>query len=104
MAANLAEAGGMPLAERVSALLRGHLGAPQAHDLVATAAARSAMSGVPFRDVLLATPEIENTLTKAGISHARVEAALDPAGYLGSSAAFIAAALEAHARLGAERR
>jgi 3-carboxy-cis,cis-muconate cycloisomerase len=104
MAANLAEAGGMPLTERVSALLRGPLGAPHAHDLVATAAAKSAMSGVPFRDVLLATPEIENTLTKAGISHARVEAALDPAGYLGSSEAFIAAALEAHARLGAERR
>ena len=97
MAANLAEAGGMPLTERVSALLRGPLGAPQAHDLVATAAAKSASSGVPFRDVLLATPEIENTLTRAGISHARVEAALDPSGYLGSSEAFITAALEAHA-------
>jgi 3-carboxy-cis,cis-muconate cycloisomerase len=100
MAATMAEAGGLPLAERVTALLRGSLGAAQAHDLVATAAAKSASSGVPFRDVLLATPEIENTLTKAGISHARVEAALDPAGYLGSSEAFITAALDAHARQG----
>jgi 3-carboxy-cis,cis-muconate cycloisomerase len=101
MAANLAEAGGLPFAERVSALLRGSLGAPQAHDLVATAAAKSGSSGVPFRDVLLATPEIEATLSKAGISHARVEAALDPSGYLGSSEAFITAALDAHARPGA---
>jgi 3-carboxy-cis,cis-muconate cycloisomerase len=100
MAANLAGAGGQPVAERVTALLRGSLGAPQARDLVATAAARSASSGVPFRDVLLTTPEIEDTLTRAGISHARVEAALDPAGYLGSSEAFITAALDAHARRG----
>src|SRR5215469_10552152 len=59
MAANLAEAGGLPLAERVTALLRGSLGAPAAHDLVAGAAARSASSGIPLRDVLLAAPEIE---------------------------------------------
>ena len=97
MAANLAEAGGLPLAERVTALLRGTLSAPAAHDLVAVAAARSASSGVPFRDVLLATPEIEGKLTQAGITPAQVERALDPAGYLGSSDAFIAAALAAHA-------
>ena len=30
-----------------------------------------------FLDVLLATPEIESALTRAGISNARVEAALD---------------------------
>jgi 3-carboxy-cis,cis-muconate cycloisomerase len=100
MAANLAEAGGQPFAERVTALLRGSLGAPQAHDLVTTAAAKSASSGVPFRDVLLTTPEIEDTLTRAGISQARVEAALDPAGYLGSCEAFITAALDAHAGQG----
>jgi 3-carboxy-cis,cis-muconate cycloisomerase len=98
MAANLAEAGSLPLAERVTALLRGSLGAPQAHELVATAAAKSAQSGVPFHDVLLATPEIENALTRAGITQDRVEAALDPSGYLGSSEAFITAALDAHAR------
>jgi 3-carboxy-cis,cis-muconate cycloisomerase len=97
MAANLAEAGGLPLAERVTALLRGSLGAPAAHDLVAVAAARSASSGVPFRDVLLATPEIEQKLAQAGITPAQVERALDPSGYLGASDVFITAALAAHA-------
>jgi 3-carboxy-cis,cis-muconate cycloisomerase len=97
MAANLAEAGGLPLAERVTALLRGSLGAPAAHDLVAVAAARSASSGVPFRDVLLATPEIEDKMAQAGITPAQVERALDPSGYLGASDAFISAALAAHA-------
>jgi 3-carboxy-cis,cis-muconate cycloisomerase len=97
MAANLTEAGGLPLAERVTALLRGPLGGPVAHDLVAVAAARSASSGIPLRDVLLATPEIEDKLTQAGITPAQVERALDPAGYLGASEAFIAGALAAHA-------
>jgi 3-carboxy-cis,cis-muconate cycloisomerase len=92
MGANLAAAGGLPLAERVTALLRGSLGAPRAHDLVAAAAARSASSGVPFRDVLLGLPEIE----AAGISPAQVEEALDPAGYLGASGEFITAAIVAH--------
>ncbi|MGH3248604.1 MAG: lyase family protein, partial [Trebonia sp.] len=95
MAANLAEAGGLPLAERVTALLRGSLGAAAAHDLVAVAAARSASSGVPFRDVLLATPEIEDKLALGRITPAQVERALDPAGYLGESNAFITAALTA---------
>ncbi len=96
MGANLAEAGGLPLAERVTALLRGSLGAPAAHDLVAVAAARSASSGVPFRDVLLATPEIEDKLTRAGITPAQVEQVLDPAGYVGAADAFVTAALAAH--------
>jgi 3-carboxy-cis,cis-muconate cycloisomerase len=48
MAANLTAAGGLPLAERVIALLRNALGGPQAHDLVTTAAARAAASGLPL--------------------------------------------------------
>src|SRR5487761_1534496 len=54
MAANLAAAGGLPLAERVTTLLRTAVSGPEAHDLVATAAAKSATSGIPLRDVLLA--------------------------------------------------
>jgi 3-carboxy-cis,cis-muconate cycloisomerase len=92
MAANLSAAGGLPLAERVSDLLRGSLGGPRAHDLVATAAARSAASGVPFRDVLLAAGEIE----AAGITATQIERALDPAGYRGAADEFINAALAAH--------
>jgi 3-carboxy-cis,cis-muconate cycloisomerase len=96
MAANLTAAGGLPLAERVTALLRNALGGPQAHDLVATAAARAAASGLPLRDVLLASGELEDRLAQAGIGQAQIEAALDPAGYLGASEDFIAAALRAH--------
>jgi len=96
MAANLSAAGGLPLAERVTALLRPSLGGPDSHDVVAVAAARSASSGIPLRDVLLATPEIEDKLAQAGISQAQIEQALDPVGYLGASDAFIDAALAAH--------
>ena len=96
MAGNLAAAGGLPMAERVTTLLRDSLGAPQAHDLVATAAARAASSGVPLRDVLLATPDVADKLSQAGISAAEIEQALNPAGYLGAADAFIAAALAAH--------
>jgi 3-carboxy-cis,cis-muconate cycloisomerase len=96
MAGNLAAAGGLPMAERVTARLRDSLGGPQAHDLVATAAARAAGSGVPLRDVLLATPDVADRLTEAGISAAEIEQALNPVGYLGASDAFIAAALAAH--------
>jgi 3-carboxy-cis,cis-muconate cycloisomerase len=98
MAANLAAAGGLPLAERVTALLRGSLGAPQAHDLVADAAAGSAASGLSFRDALLGSPEIERQLSAAGISAGQVEQALDPAGYLGAAEEFVTAALAAHER------
>ena len=96
MAGNLAAAGGLPMAERVTTLLRDSLGAPRAHDLVATAAARAASSGVPLRDVLLATPDVADKLSQAGISAAEIEQALNPAGYLGATDAFIAAALAAH--------
>jgi 3-carboxy-cis,cis-muconate cycloisomerase len=96
MAANLTAAGDLPLAERVTALLRNALGGAQAHDLVTTAATRAAASGLPLRDVLLASGELEDRLAQAGIGQAQIEAALDPAGYLGASDDFIAAALRAH--------
>ena len=96
MAANLTAAGGLPLAERVSALLRNAIGAAEAHGLVATAAAKAATSGVPLRDILLADPDLEDKLAKAGITQADIEQALDPAGYLGAAADFTDAALAAH--------
>jgi len=96
MGANLAGAGGLPLAERVTTLLGDSLGPARAHDLVAAAATRSAASGVPFRDALLASPEIEDRLSRAGIGSAQLEEALDPAGYLGAADDFIDAALSAH--------
>lgn len=96
MAANLAAAGGLPLAERVTTLLAGTLGGPRAHDLVATAAAKAVSSGLPLRDVLLANPEI----TATGVSAEQIEEALDPAGYLGASGEFVSAALSAHRSAG----
>jgi 3-carboxy-cis,cis-muconate cycloisomerase len=96
MAANLAAAGGLPMAERVTALLRDSLGGLRAHDLVATAAARAASAGVPLGDALLATPDVADRLAQAGISAAEIEQALNPGDYLGASDTFIAAALAAH--------
>jgi len=96
MAANLAATGGLPMAERVTALLRDSLGAPQAHDLVAAAAARAVADGVPLREALQTTPDVAGQLGQAGITAAEIDQALDPAAYLGASDAFITAALAAH--------
>jgi 3-carboxy-cis,cis-muconate cycloisomerase len=96
MAANLAATGGLPMAERVTALLRDSLGGPQAHDLVASAAARAVSTGVSLRDALLDTPDVADKLSKAGISAEDIDQALDPANYLGASEPFITAALAAH--------
>jgi 3-carboxy-cis,cis-muconate cycloisomerase len=103
MAANLTAASGLPLAEHVTALLASPLGLPQAHDVVASAAARAATSGLPLRDVLLATPQLEQRLIEAGITAEQIDAALDPAGYLGSSEEFITRALESHRAAGQDR-
>jgi 3-carboxy-cis,cis-muconate cycloisomerase len=100
MRANLAAAGGFPLAERVTSLLAPALGRTAAHDLVAGAGARAARAGRPLRDALLQDPEPARRLAEAGISAEQVEAALDPAGYLGAAGAFTDAALAAHRRAG----
>jgi 3-carboxy-cis,cis-muconate cycloisomerase len=96
MRANLDAAGGFPLAENVAAVLAPSLGHPAAHDLVAEASARAAAAGQGFRDALLSSPEIAARLAEAGITPDRIDAALDPAAYLGSAVAFTDAALAAH--------
>jgi 3-carboxy-cis,cis-muconate cycloisomerase len=88
MRTNLAAAGGLPLAEHVTAVLAPRLGRLPAHDLVATAAARAASTGRPFRDILLEAG--------CGLTPGEVDAALDPTAYLGASGEFIAHALAAH--------
>jgi len=100
MAANLAATKGLPLAEHVASLLAGVLGGAQAHDLVAEAGARAVGAGLPLQDVLLAVPKLEERLSAAGITPEQIEAALEPAGYLGATDAFITAALAAHGSLG----
>jgi 3-carboxy-cis,cis-muconate cycloisomerase len=88
MRANLAATGGLPLAEHVTAVLAPTLGRLAAHDLVAGAAERAAQAGRPFRDELLAAG--------TGLSPGEIDAALDPAGYLGAAAEFVRRALDAH--------
>ena len=99
MSANLAATEGLPLAEHVTALLAGVLGGPEAHDLVAEAGERAVASGLPLGDVLLSVPELEQRLAQAGITADQIEAALEPAGYLGATDSFIDAALAEHAAL-----
>jgi 3-carboxy-cis,cis-muconate cycloisomerase len=88
MRANLARAGGLPLAEHVTAVLAPRLGRLPAHDLVAGAAARAAATGRAFRDVLLDLAD--------GVTAEEIDAALDPVGYLGAAQALVARALAAH--------
>jgi hypothetical protein len=59
-------------------------------------------AGLPLRDVLLSVPKLEGRLASAGIAPEQIEAALEPAGYLGAADAFVAAALQAHEALDAE--
>jgi 3-carboxy-cis,cis-muconate cycloisomerase len=96
MSANLEAAKGLPLAEHVTALLAGTLGRSAAHDLVAEAGSRAVTAGLPLRDVLLGLPESAQRLEEAGITAEQVEAALDPAAYLGAAGQFVDAALAAH--------
>ncbi|MEV6694677.1 3-carboxy-cis,cis-muconate cycloisomerase [Micromonospora sp. NPDC051196] len=88
MRANLDASGGLLLAEAVAARLAPALGRAAAHDLVARAA-----TGACFRDALLADSEI-----RAHLSEADIDAALDPAGWLGSATALVDRALDVHDR------
>ncbi len=96
MSANLAAAKGLPLAEHVTALLADSMGRAAAHDLVADAGERAVAAGLPLRDVLLELPQSAQRLDEAGITAAQIEAALDPAGYLGAAGQFVDSALAAH--------
>ena len=96
MSTNLAAAKGLPLAEHVTSLLADTLGPAAAHDLVAEAGARAVSAGLPLRDVLLGLPQSAERLEAAGITAEQIESALDPAGYLGSAAVFVDAAVAAH--------
>jgi 3-carboxy-cis,cis-muconate cycloisomerase len=88
MRENLDATGGLLLAERVTTMVAEHLGRLKAHDLVEAASRRTLASGRPLREELLAEPALEEVLTEEDI-----DAALDPAGYLGSAGAFVDRAL-----------
>jgi 3-carboxy-cis,cis-muconate cycloisomerase len=98
MRANLDAAGGLPLAEHVTAVLTPALGRLPAHDLVAGAVARAG-TGTGLRDALLADPATAATLAAAGAGQDLIDAALDPAAYLGATSVFVRMALAAHRKL-----
>src|SRR5262249_43300526 len=75
MRANLDLSGGLMLAEHVSMVLAARVGRSDAHRLVQAAAGRTSAGGRPFRDELLADPDVA-----AHLGPAEVDAALDPAG------------------------
>jgi 3-carboxy-cis,cis-muconate cycloisomerase len=89
MRANLDATEGLLLAEHVTTIASEKLGRQEAHELVQAAARRTANGGKAFRDELLAEPDLRETL-----SDEEIDAALDPAGYLGSAEVFVDRALE----------
>jgi 3-carboxy-cis,cis-muconate cycloisomerase len=88
MRENLDMTGGLLLAENVTALAAGRLGRLKAHDIVQAVARRVTDNGKPFREELLAEPALREVLSPEDI-----DAALDPAGYLGSTGALVDRAL-----------
>ncbi len=94
MRANLDTTGGLLMAERVTTALASALGRMEAHELVRQACQRAVGEGRPLREVLLADGTVGEHL-----STSEVDAALDPAGYLGSAGGFVDRALAAHRAL-----
>ena len=95
MRANLDDAGGLPMAQSVAALLAPALGRLHAHDLIADASAR-AVADRSSLAAALSVPEIAEQLRSAGVTREQVDSALDPAAYLGAARTFCDSALAAH--------
>jgi 3-carboxy-cis,cis-muconate cycloisomerase len=89
MLENLNTTGGLLLAENVTTLVAEHLGRLEAHDLVEEASHRALEGGKPLREELLSEPRLGEVL-----SEEELDAALDPAGYLGSAGEFVDRALK----------
>jgi 3-carboxy-cis,cis-muconate cycloisomerase len=95
MRENLDATGGLLLAERVTMAVAERAGRLEAHGAVEAACERVAAGGGPLRDELLAEAVVGEHLSPAALDEL-----LDPAGYLGSSSAFVERALAAHRREG----
>jgi 3-carboxy-cis,cis-muconate cycloisomerase len=85
---NLDATGGLLLAEHVTTIVAERLGRLRAHDLVEGASRRTFESGRSLREELLAEPVL-----KEALSAQDMDAALDPARYLGSAGKFVDQAL-----------
>jgi 3-carboxy-cis,cis-muconate cycloisomerase len=95
MRENLDATGGLLLAENVTTVAAERLGRLKAHDLVQAVARRAADGERPFREELLGDGEIREVL-----SEEEIDAALDPAGYLGSAGTFVDRALALYRKEG----
>ncbi|HEY3682491.1 MAG TPA: adenylosuccinate lyase family protein [Streptosporangiaceae bacterium] len=93
---NLNATGGLPLAERLTALLAPELGRLAAHDLVRRAGARVTADGTPLREAIWEDAEARDALRRGGKGLADVAETLDPAEYLGATEVLIDRALAAH--------
>jgi 3-carboxy-cis,cis-muconate cycloisomerase len=89
MRANLGATGDLLLSEHVTTVVAETLGRMEAHELVEAASHRTLESTRSLREELLAEPALREVL-----SSAEIDAALDPARYLGSAEIFIDRALE----------
>lgn len=89
MRQNLDATDGMLLAENVTTLAADRLGRLEAHRLVERASHRALDGGTSLREELLSDPDLSETF-----SAGEIDAALDPAGYLGSAGAFVDRAID----------
>ena len=89
MLENLNATGGLLLAENFVTVAAQHLGRLEAHGLVEEASHRSLESGKPLRVELLSEPRLGEVF-----SEGEIDAALDPAHYLGSAGEFVDRALK----------
>jgi 3-carboxy-cis,cis-muconate cycloisomerase len=92
MRANLDLTDGLVLAEAVATRLADRLGRPRANEVVQRAAETVRDTGRSLRDVLLADDAVTAVLDPA-----ELDAALDPAAYLGAAGELVDRALAAHA-------
>jgi 3-carboxy-cis,cis-muconate cycloisomerase len=94
MRENLDATGGLLLAENVTTVAAERLGRLKAHDVVEAACHRALdEGGETLREELLKDPEISEAL-----SEKEIDAALDPARYLGSTGAFVDRAVDFYRR------
>jgi 3-carboxy-cis,cis-muconate cycloisomerase len=89
MLENLNTTGGLLLAENVTTVAAEHLGRLEAHDLVEEASHRALEGGKSLREELSSEPGLGGVL-----SGEEIDAALDPASYLGSAGEFVDRALK----------
>ena len=94
MKANLDMTGGLVMAEALTMALAQHIGRPEAYRLVQAASSRVTQTGKDFYHIVLENKQICTALSKEDI-----EKIFDPMHYLGSTDAFIDAALAAYASL-----